>query len=80
MGMTMVEKIIARHAVVDAERGTLGVDAVKPGDALFVVTEGKVDFFQRGRKINSLGKDDYFGEVICWPSPSRPEFPNPASP
>jgi len=34
--MTMVEKIIARHAVRDAQTGELGVPAVKPGDALFV--------------------------------------------
>ncbi|MEC7520032.1 MAG: aconitase family protein [Myxococcota bacterium] len=37
--MTMVEKIIARNAVVDAKAGTLGIDAVKPGDALFVRTD-----------------------------------------
>jgi len=37
--MTMVEKIIAKHAVVDAKAGTLGVEAVKPGDALFVRTD-----------------------------------------
>jgi 3-isopropylmalate/(R)-2-methylmalate dehydratase large subunit len=34
--MTIVEKIIAAHAVVDAHAGTIGVPAVKPGDALFV--------------------------------------------
>jgi len=34
--MTMVEKIIAAHAVVDAQRGLVGVPAVQPGDALFV--------------------------------------------
>jgi len=34
--MTMVEKIIARHAVRDARTGETGVDAVAPGDALFV--------------------------------------------
>jgi len=37
--MTAVEKIIAAHAVVDAKAGTLGVPAVKPGDALFVRTD-----------------------------------------
>jgi 3-isopropylmalate/(R)-2-methylmalate dehydratase large subunit len=37
--MTMVEKIIAAHAVVDAQTGSLGVRAVKPGDALFVRTD-----------------------------------------
>jgi 3-isopropylmalate/(R)-2-methylmalate dehydratase large subunit len=37
--MTMIEKIIAAHAVVDAKRGELGVPAVAPGDALFVRTD-----------------------------------------
>lgn len=35
--MTMVEKIIARHAFVSA--GNIGVEAVKPGDALFAVAD-----------------------------------------
>jgi 3-isopropylmalate/(R)-2-methylmalate dehydratase large subunit len=37
--MTLCEKIIAAHAVVDARTGKLGVAAVKPGDALFVRTD-----------------------------------------
>jgi 3-isopropylmalate/(R)-2-methylmalate dehydratase large subunit len=37
--MTLCEKIIARHAIVDAKSGKLGVPAVKPGDALFVRTD-----------------------------------------
>jgi len=35
--MTIVEKIIARHAFVTA--GKVGVEAVKPGDALFAVAD-----------------------------------------
>jgi len=35
--MTIVEKIIARHAFVTA--GKIGVDAVKPGDALFALAD-----------------------------------------
>ena len=34
--LTVCEKIIASHAVLDANRGETGVPAVKPGDALFV--------------------------------------------
>jgi 3-isopropylmalate/(R)-2-methylmalate dehydratase large subunit len=34
--MTVVEKIAAAHAVVDAERGAVGVASVAPGDAVFV--------------------------------------------
>lgn len=37
--MTMVEKIIAQKAVVDAELGTVGIPQVKPGDALFCRTD-----------------------------------------
>ncbi len=37
--MTMVEKIIAAHAIVDAREGRVGVPFVKPGDALFVRTD-----------------------------------------
>jgi len=37
--MTLVEKIIAKHAIVDAASGRLGVTAVKPGDALFCRTD-----------------------------------------
>ena len=37
--MTLGEKIIARHWVVDAAAGKIGVPAVKPGDEGFVVTD-----------------------------------------
>src|SRR6058998_3975155 len=37
--MTLGEKIIARHWVVDPSKGTIGVPAVKPGDEGFVVTD-----------------------------------------
>src|SRR5213596_2109557 len=37
--MTLGEKIIARHWVVDPAKGKIGVPAVKPGDEGFVVTD-----------------------------------------
>ena len=37
--MTLGEKIIARHWVVDPSRGKVGVPAVQPGDEGFVVTD-----------------------------------------
>lgn len=37
--MTLSEKIFARHWVVDAAAGKIGVPAVKPGDEGFVVTD-----------------------------------------
>jgi 3-isopropylmalate/(R)-2-methylmalate dehydratase large subunit len=37
--MTLAEKIFARHWVVDAAAGEIGVPAVKPGDQGFVLTD-----------------------------------------
>jgi len=37
--MTVAEKIFARHWVVDAAAGRIGVDAVQPGDEGFFVTD-----------------------------------------
>jgi len=37
--MTLGEKILARHWVVDPAQGTVGVAAVKPGDEGFVLTD-----------------------------------------
>ena len=37
--MTLVEKIIAKNAIVDAAAGAVGVLAVAPGDALFIRTD-----------------------------------------
>lgn len=34
--MTYAEKLLARHAVVDAAAGTVGLPTVRPGDGLFV--------------------------------------------
>ena len=36
--MTVVEKIIAAHTIVDAAKGEVGTPAVRPGDAVFVRT------------------------------------------
>jgi len=37
--MTLCEKIISQRAIADAKTGQLGIDAVQPGDALFVRTD-----------------------------------------
>jgi 3-isopropylmalate/(R)-2-methylmalate dehydratase large subunit len=37
--MTLCEKILAAHAIVDAKTGTVGVRAVAPGDAFFARTD-----------------------------------------
>jgi 3-benzylmalate isomerase len=37
--MTLGEKVLARHWVVDPSRGRIGVPAVRPGDEGFVVTD-----------------------------------------
>jgi 3-isopropylmalate/(R)-2-methylmalate dehydratase large subunit len=65
--MTMVEKIIARNAVVDAKRGQLGVPAVQPGDALFVRTDVRfsheyVTPMAEALFVEALGKDAQVAE------------------
>jgi 3-isopropylmalate/(R)-2-methylmalate dehydratase large subunit len=37
--MTLCEKILAAHVIVDAKEGKVGVPAVKPGDAFFARTD-----------------------------------------
>ncbi len=37
--MTLCEKIISKRAIADAKTGQLGIEAVQPGDALFVRTD-----------------------------------------
>ncbi len=37
--MTLCEKIIAAHAIVDAKTGQIGIPAVAPGDSLFARTD-----------------------------------------
>jgi 3-isopropylmalate/(R)-2-methylmalate dehydratase large subunit len=37
--MTLCEKILAAHVIVDAKAGKIGVTAVKPGDAFFARTD-----------------------------------------
>jgi 3-isopropylmalate/(R)-2-methylmalate dehydratase large subunit len=60
--MTVAEKIIAAHAVVDAKTGKLGVTAVQPGDALFVRTDVRfsheyVTPMAESLFVAALGKD-----------------------
>ena len=53
-------------AAMDAQhfaRGATVFAEGDPGDRLYVITKGRVDFFQGGQQINSLGFNDYFGEV-----------------
>lgn len=60
--MTMVEKILAKNAIVDAKTGQLGVPAVQPGDALFVRTDVRfsheyVTPMAEALFVTALGKD-----------------------
>ena len=65
--MTMVEKIIAAHAVVDAKADRIGVPAVKPGDALFVRADVRFSHeyttpMAESLFISSLGKNARISE------------------
>lgn len=65
--MTMVEKIIAKNAIADANTGALGVPAVQPGDALFVRTDVRfsheyVTPMAEALFVAALGKDAAIAE------------------
>ena len=60
--MTLAEKIIARHAIVDAKTDEVGVPAVEPGDSLFVRTDVRfsheyVTPMAESLFVAALGKD-----------------------
>src|SRR5579885_781954 len=64
--MNIVEKIVARHAFVSA--GRVGVEAVKPGDALFAVADVRFsrEYVTPMAEIlfnQALGKDARFSEA-----------------
>lgn len=61
--MTMVEKIIAAHAVVDAKEGTIGVPAVAPGDALFVRTDVRFSHEYVTPMADSLFRQGFGGDA-----------------
>lgn len=65
--MTLVEKIIAAHAVVDAKSGKLGVPAVKPGDAMFVRTDVRFSHEYVTPMAAALFKQGFAGEKVQHP-------------
>src|SRR2546426_7667981 len=78
--MTLGEKIIARHWVVDPSKGTIGVPAVKPGDEGFVGTDVRFSheyvtpmaaiFFEQlvgqGGKVNDPGSVLFFRDHLTF--------------
>ncbi len=65
--MTIVEKIIAQHAVVDAKANKLGVPAVKPGDALFVRTDVRFSHEYVTPMAAALFRQGFAGEKVQHP-------------
>ena len=61
--MTLVEKIIARQAIADAQSGRLGVDAVAPGDALFCRADVRFSHDYTTAMCESLFVDGYGPEA-----------------
>jgi CRP/FNR family cyclic AMP-dependent transcriptional regulator len=48
---------------IDLKEGTELTREGKPGREFFVLVEGEADVLKNGRKINSLGGGDFFGEI-----------------
>ncbi|MGZ3418834.1 MAG: aconitase family protein [Polyangiales bacterium] len=65
--MTIVEKLIAAHAVADAKTGKLGIPAVKPGDALFVRSDVRFSHEYVTPMAAALFKQGFAGEKVTHP-------------
>ena len=63
LSRALLRRVAAAMRPTTYQAGETLFEENAPGDRLFVLTAGAVDFFQRGRKINTLAKDDYFGEI-----------------
>jgi CRP-like cAMP-binding protein len=48
---------------IDLKEGKELTQEGKPGREFFVLVEGKADVLKKGRKINTLGGGDFFGEI-----------------
>ena len=48
---------------IDLKEGKELTQEGKPGREFFVLVEGKADVLKKGRKINTLGAGDFFGEI-----------------
>ncbi len=76
--MTMVEKIIAKHAVRDAKTGALGVPAVAPGDALFVRTDVRFSHEYVTPMADSLFRQGFGPEATVTDHDTRLHLPRPS--
>lgn len=65
--MTLVEKILAKHAIVDAKTGKIGVPAVKPGDALFARTDVRFSHEYVTPMAAALFEQGFAGEKVQHP-------------
>jgi CRP-like cAMP-binding protein len=63
LSRSLLRKVAGAMTPVPFAAGDTLVEEGAPGDRLFVITEGTVDFFALGRRVNTMGVDDYFGEV-----------------
>ncbi len=65
--MTIVEKILAKHAIVDAKQGKIGLAAVKPGDALFARTDVRFSHEYVTPMAAALFEQGFPGEKVQHP-------------
>ncbi len=68
--MTLVEKILARNTVVDPVSGALGVEAVRPGDGIFVNTHWRFSH-EYVTPMAASFLQEAFGEHVKLKDPQR---------
>jgi CRP-like cAMP-binding protein len=58
-----VQQIAAIAKEAEYEQGKTLVREGEPGSDFFVVLAGEVDVRRKGRKLRTLGRGDFFGEI-----------------
>src|SRR5262245_1676885 len=61
--ITSVERIASHLREVTAGAGTTIVEEGTVGDVFYAIAEGTVDVEHHGRRVATLGRGDYFGEI-----------------
>jgi CRP-like cAMP-binding protein len=62
LSRSALQKIARATTDIEAEPGTVLIEAGRPGQGMFVLIKGKVEVQMRGRRAE-LGPGDFFGEI-----------------